>query len=165
MKFIFSLLLCIFFQGSFAQKLDINSLERILNSSLISADSLLKKAKFSLADKKSYSSKEVKGEGYNNYYYTSYERQDMVKHLLRSVTVMDVYTTTDTARLVLYRTYYENEQEELKKELLDHGYELSSETGSNFIYKKGNSTITNKISDKAVSGGKSMKAYEFELTR
>lgn len=165
MKFIFSLLLCIFSQSSFAQKLDINALERILNSSVKSADSLLRKSKFSLSDKKSYSSKEVKGEGYNNYYYTSYERQDIVKHLLRSISIMDVYTATDTTRLILYRTYYENEQDELKKQLLGNGYELSSETENNFVYKKGNSTITNKISDKTAPGSKSMKAYEFELTR
>ncbi len=165
MKIIFSLLLCICFQFSFAQKLDINSLEKILYSSVKSADSLLKKSRFTLSDKKTYASKEVKGEGYNDYYYTSYERQDMIKHLLRSLSIMDVYSATDTTRLILYRTYYEDEQEELKKQLLANGYELSGETENNFVYKKGNSTITNKISDKTVKGGKTTKAYEFELAR
>jgi hypothetical protein len=165
MKIIFSLLLCFSVQFSFAQKLDINSLEKILYASAKSADSLLKKSKFSLADKKTYASKEVKGEGYNDYYYTSYERKDMVKHLLRSLSIMDVYSPTDTTRLILYRTYYEDEQEELKKQLLANGYELSSEADNIFIYKKGNYTITNKISDKTVKGGKPTKAYEFELAR
>lgn len=165
MKIIFSLLLCICFQFSFAQKLDINSLEKILYAPVNSADSLLKRSKFTLADKRTYASKEVKGEGYNDYYYTSYERQDMVKHLLRSLSIMDVFSTTDTTRMILYRTYYENEQEELKKQLLANGYELSSEASNNFIYKKGNYTITNKISDKTVKGSKTTKTYEFELAR
>ena len=58
---------------------------------------------------------------------------------------MDVYNGADTSRLILYRTYYENEQEELKKQLLANGYELFSSTDNNFIYKKGDYTITNKI--------------------
>ena len=165
MKIILSLLLCVCFQFSFAQKLDINSLEKILYASANSADSLLKKSKFTLSDKKTYASKEVKGEGYDDYYYTSYERQDMVKHLLRSLSIMDVYRAADTTRMVLYRTYYENEQEELKKQLLANGYELSSEEDKKFIYKKGNYTIINKISDKTLKGGKTTKAYEFELAR
>lgn len=155
---IFTAALCFSLQFSFAQKLDINSLEKILYSSVKSADSLLKRSKFQLSDKD-------KGEGYCNYYYTSYERKELVKHLLRSLSFMDVYGSTDTSRLVLYRTYYENEQEELKKQLLANGYELSSQSGNNFIYKKGNYTITNKISEKTVPGSKPTKAYEFELGR
>lgn len=165
MKIIFSLLLCMCFQLSFAQKLDINSLEKILYLSINSADSLLKRSKFTLSDKRTYVSKEVKGEGYNDYYYTSYERQDMVKHLLRSLSIMDVFSAADTTRLVLYRTYYEDEQQELKKQLLSNGYELSGEAENNFVYKRGNYTIINKITDKTVPGGKSTKAYEFELGR
>ena len=156
MKIIFTLLVCLGFQFSFAQKLDINTLEKILYSSVNSADSILKKSKFQLSDKE-------KGNGYSNYYYTSYERQDLVKHLLRSVSFMDVYSDTDTSRMILYRTYYENEQEEMKKQLLANGYELSSQAGNNYIYKKGDHTITNKISEKTVPGGKATKAYEFEL--
>ena len=112
MKIIFTVLVCFCFQYSFAQKLDINSLEKILYSSVRSADSLLKKFKFNLSDKE-------KGQGYANYYYTSYERQDLVKHMLRSLSFMDVYSDDDTSRLVLYRTYYENEQEEMKKQLVE----------------------------------------------
>jgi hypothetical protein len=156
MKIIFTLLICFSFQFSFSQKLDINTLEKILYATVNAADSILKSSKFQLSDKD-------KGSGYSNYYYTSYERQDLVKHLLRSVSFMDVYTDTDTSRIVLYRTYYENEQEEMKKQLLVNGYELSSQTGNNYIYKKGDLTITNKVSEKTVPGGKAMKAYEFEL--
>jgi hypothetical protein len=158
MKIIFSLTLCFCFQTTFAQKLDINSLEKILYSSVKSADSLLKKSNFRLSDKE-------KGEGYCNYYYTSYERKELFKHLLRSISFMDVYRGTDTARLVLYRTYYENEQEEMKKQLLTSGYELSGQSGNNYIYKKGNYTITNKISEKKAPGNKLVTAYEFELGR
>ena len=158
MKFIFSVLICFCFQISFAQRLDINSLEKLLNASVRAADTLLKNSHFSLSDK------EI-AKGYCNYYYTSYERQDLVKHLLRSVSFMDVYDGADTSRLILYRTYYEDEQEELKKQLLANGYELFSRTGNNFIYKKGDYTITNKITIKTVQGSKPMTAYEFELGR
>jgi hypothetical protein len=79
--------------------------------------------------------------------------------------MMDVYNATDTTRMILYRTYYEDEQEELKKQLLANGYELSVGEDNKFIYKKGNYTITNKISDKTVKGGKPTKAYEFEMAR
>ena len=158
MKFIFSVLICFCFQISFAQRLDINSLEKLLNASVRGADTLLKNSHFSLSDK------EI-AKGYSNYYYTSYERQDLVKHLLRSVSFMDVYDGADTSRLILYRTYYENEQEELKKQLLVNGYELFSSTGNNFIYKKGDYTITNKITIKTAQGSKPMTAYEFELGR
>jgi hypothetical protein len=158
MKIIFTLLVCCCFQYSFAQKLDIKSLEKILYFSVRSADSLLKGSGFNLSDK-------TKGEGYTNYYYTSYERQDLVKHMLRSVSFMDVYTGSDTSRLVLYRTYYENEQEEMKKQLLAIGYKLFKSSDNNFIYKKENYIITNRITEKTVTGSKPMMAYEFELGR
>jgi hypothetical protein len=158
MKIIFSVLICFCFQTSFSQKLDINSLEKLLNASVRVADTLLKKCHFSLSDK------EI-AKGYSNYYYTSYEKQDLGKQLLRSVTFMDIYDGADTSRLVLYRTYYEAEQEELKNQLLTNGYELLSNTGNNFIYKKGDHTITNKITLKIAKGSKSVTAYEFELGR
>jgi len=158
MKFIFSVLICFCFKISFAQRLDINSLEKLLNASVRGADTLLKNSHFSLSDK------EI-AKGYSNYYYTSYERQDLVKQLLRSVSFMDVYDGADTSRLVLYRTYYEDEQEELRKQLLTNGYELVSNTGNNFIYKKGDQKITNKITLKTAKGSKPVTAYEFELGR
>lgn len=158
MKIIFSVLICFCFQISFSQKLDIKSLEKLVNASVSAADTLLKNSHFTLSDK------EI-AKGYSNYYYTSYERQDLVKHLLRSISFMDVYDGSDTSRLILYRTYYENEQEELKKQLLAMGYELFSSAGNNFIYKKGDYTITNKITLKSSKGGKPVTAYEFELGR
>ena len=158
MKVIFSVLICFCFQISFSQKLDINSLEKLLNASVRGADTLLKSSHFSLSDK------EI-AKGYSNYYYTSYEKQDLTKHLLRSVSFMDVYDGADTSRLVLYRTYYEDEQEELRKQLLTNGYELLSNTGNNFIYKKGDYMITNKITLKTAKGSKPVTAYEFELGR
>ncbi len=124
-----------------------------------SADTLLRKFKFNLSDKET-------GDGYVNYYYTSYERKDLVNHLLRSVSFMDVYTSTDTSRLVLYRTYELDHQEDLKKQLLANGYTLTSSTTNNFIYKKDDYTITNKITIKTAKGNiKPVTAYEFELGR
>ena len=158
MKIIFSGLICFCFQISFSQKLDINSLEKLLNASVRAADTLLKNSHFTLSDK------EI-AKGYSNYYYTSYEKQDLGKQLLRSVSFMDVYDGADTSRLVLYRTYYEDEQEELRKQLLTNGYELVSSTGNNFIYKKGDQKITNKIALKTAKGSKPVTAYEFELGR
>ena len=158
MKIIFTVLICFCFQVSFSQKLDINSLEKLLNASVRAADTLLKNSHFTLSDK------EI-AKGYSNYYYTSYEKQDLGKQLLRSVSFMDVYDGADTSRLVLYRTYYEDEQEELRKQLLTNGYGLVSNTGNNFIYKKGDHTITNKIAFKTAKGSKPVTAYEFELGR
>jgi len=158
MKIIFSVLICFCFQISFSQKLDINSLEKLLNASIRGADTLLKNSHFTLSDKEIV-------KGYSNYYYTSYEKQDLGKQLLRSVSFMDVYDGADTSRLILYRTYYENDQEELKSQLLTNGYELFSITGNNFIYKKGDQTITNKITLKTAKGSKPVTAYEFELGR
>jgi hypothetical protein len=158
MKIIFTVLLFLFVQFSFAQKLNINSLETITYSSVTKADSLLKRFNFFLSDKQT-------GKDYNNYYYTSYERRDLFKHLLRSLSFMDVYSGKDTSRLVLYRTYYEDEQEELKKQLIAGGYQLQNRKGNDFVYKKGELTITNKISEKNMNRGKPMIAYEFELGR
>jgi len=129
-----------------------------LNASVRAADTLLKNSHFTLSDK------EI-AKGYSNYYYTSYEKQDLGKQLLRSVSFMDVYDGADTSRLVLYRTYYEDEQEELRKQLLTNGYELVSSTGNNFIYKKGDQKVTNKIALKTAKGSKPVTAYEFELGR
>ena len=158
MKIIFLVMICFCSQFSFSQKLDINSLEKLLNASVRAADILLKNSHFTLSDK------EI-AKGYSNYYYTSYERQDLTKHLLRSVSFMDVYDGADTSRLILYRTYYEDEQEELRKQLLTNGYELFNSTSNNFIYKKGDHTITNKITVKTAQGSKPVTAYEFELGR
>ena len=152
------MLICFCFQVSFSQKLDINSLEKLLNASTRAADTLLKNSHFTLSDK------EI-AKGYSNYYYTSYERQDLGKQLLRSVSFMDVYDGADTSRLILYRTYYENDQEELRKQLLINGYELFSSTGNNYVYKKGDYTITNKITLKTAKDSKPVTAYEFELGR
>ena len=158
MKIIFSVLVCFCFQISFAQRLDINSLEKLLDAPVRSADTLLRNSKFNLSDKET-------GNGYINYYYTSYERKDLVNHLLRSVSFMDVYSNTDTSRLILYRTYDEKEEEDLIDQLLANGYQLFSSTANNFIYKKENYTITNKITLKTVKGSKPVTAYEFELGR
>ena len=158
MKIIFAVVVCFCFQVSFAQKLDINSLEKLLDAPVRSADTLLRKSGFNLSDKES-------GKGYINYYYTSYERKDLVNHLLRSLSFMDVYSGTDTSRLILYRTYDEKEEEDLKNQLLANGYQLFSSTANNFIYKKENYTITNKITVKTAKGNKPLTAYEFELGR
>lgn len=158
MKFILSAALCFCLQFSFAQKLDITSLEKILDAPISSVDSILKKSKFSLAEKET-------DKLYCNYYYTSYEKEDMHKQLLRSLSCMDIYDDNDTSRIILYRTYYETDQEELKKQLLANGYELTSQADNSFVYKKGDLTITNKISQKIPPQGKTMTAYEFELGR
>ena len=67
--------------------------------------------------------------------------------------------------LLLYRTYYKDDQDELKKQLLANGYELEQQVGHRYVYKKDGLTITNKIAEKNVVGGKSKTAYEFELGR
>jgi len=158
MKMLFSVMACFCFQISFAQRLDINSLEKLLDAPVRSADTLLRNSRFSLSDKET-------GKGYINYYYTSYERKDLVNHLLRSLSFMDVYSDTDTSRLILYRTYDEKEEEDLKNQLLTNGYQLFSNTANNFIYKKENYTITNKVTVKTAKGNKPLTAYEFELGR
>ena len=158
MKIILSVALCFCLNGAFAQKLNITSLESILYSSYNSADSLLKRSKFKLTDKET-------GESYHNYYYTSFEKVDKTRQLIRSLSVMDVYTGTDTSRLILYRTYNKNDQEEMIRQLLAAGYEIFKRSGNDFIYKKGDHTVTNKISEKQVPGGKPVTAYEFELGR
>ena len=158
MKILFSVMVCFCFQVSFAQRLDINSLEKLLDAPVRSADTLLRNSRFTLSDK------EI-GKGYINYYYTSYERKDLVNHLLRSLSFMDVYSDTDTSRLILYRTYDEKEEEELQNQLLANGYQLSGSTANNFIYKKENYTITNKVTVKTAKGNKPLTAYEFELGR
>ncbi len=158
MRITFSLLICFCFQCSFAQKLSINSLETILYSSFTSADSLLKKSKFGLADKSS-------ADGYYNYYYTSFEKKDSITQLLRSLTIMDVYTTSDTSRFILYRTYNKKDQEEMQVQLASEGYLLTKRTGNDFTYKKGSSTIINRIGEKEAGGARKVTVYEFELGR
>jgi hypothetical protein len=158
MKLIVAILFCFNFQQLGAQKLDINTLERITYSSVRQADSMLNGSKFRLTEKQS-------GKGYTNYYYTSYERKELFEHMLRSLSFMDVYNGTDTSRLVLYRTYYKDEYEEMEKQLIDNGYEMQKQSGNELIYKKAGYTIISKISDKKVKGAKTMTAYEFELGR
>src|SRR4026207_2060795 len=126
MKFISIILICACSQISFAQKLDFNMLEKIASASVRSADSLLKEQKFFLSDKQTT-------KNYINYYYTSYDRKDLFEHLLRSLTLMDIYDGPDTSRLILYRTYYENDQEELKKQLLASGFELKQQVGNSYV--------------------------------
>ena len=158
MKIFFSIVLCFCLQSSFGQKLGITSLETILYSSFTLADSLLKEAKFKLADKET-------GKGYNNYYYTSYEKVDSVKQLLRSLSLMDVFDGPDTSRFILYRTYDKNDQEEMKRQLIANGYELFKRSGNDFVYKRENYLVTNRISEKNLPGSKPVTAYEFELGR
>jgi len=131
MKVFFSMALCFCMQSSFGQKLSITSLETILYSSFTAADSLLKEAKFKLADKET-------GKGYHNYYYTSYQMVDGAKQLLRSLSLMDVYDGPDTSRLILYRTYNKDDQEEMKRQLIATGYALFKRSANDFVYKKEN---------------------------
>jgi len=158
MKFILSTALCLSIQFSFAQKLDITSLEIILYSPVNAADALLKKSKFGLTEKKS-------ADGYSNYYYTSYEKPDSNMQLLRSLTIMDVYDRTDTSRFILYRTYNKKDQEELLLQLSVAGYGLTKRTVNDFSYKKGDHTIINRIVEKDVGGIRKVTVYEFELGR
>ena len=158
MKLILSAALCLSIQFSFAQKLDITSLETILYASVNAADALLKKSKFGLAEKKSES-------GYHNYYYTSYEKPDSTVQLLRTLTIMDVYSGTDTTRFILYRTYHKNDQEELQVQLTAAGYGLTKRSANDFTYKKGDQTIINRIAEKSAGGNRRVTVYEFELGR
>ena len=158
MKLLFAVFIGVYSLPLNAQKLDINTLEKITYSPVRLADSLIKSSKFQLTDKQS-------GKGYTNYYYTSYERKDLFEHMLRSLSFMDVYNDKDTSRLVLYRTYYKDEYEEMKQQLLTNGYEIQKQAGNESIYKKEGFTIINKVSDKRVKGTKTMTAYEFELGR
>jgi len=158
MKFIFTLLSLFCLQTLFAQKLDINTLEKIAYAPVRSLDSLMKANQFALSDKQI-------DKAYINYYYTSYERKDLFEHLLRSLSFMDVYKAKDTSRLILYRTYYPDDEENLKKQLLEKGYELKEQIGNSYIYKKDGFTITNKITEKSIIGGKPKTSYEFELGR
>ena len=158
MKLFISAALCFCMQYAVAQKLDISTLEKISSSSVRSVDSILKRSQFFLSDKQV-------NKNYVNYYYTSYERKDLFEHLLRSLSYMDVYDGTDTSRLLLYRTYYKSDQDELKKQLLANGYEVKQEAGNRYVYKKDGLTIINKIAEKKVVGGKAKTAYEFELGR
>ena len=159
MKLILCAALCFCIQFSFAQKLDINSLEKLLDAPLGAADTLLRKYKFNLSDKET-------DKRYINYYYTSYERKDLVNQLLRSLSLMDIYDGADTSRLIQYRTYDVKEEEDLQMQLIARGYTLFSKTANNFVYKNENYTITNKITIKTAKGGtKPVTAYEFELGR
>ena len=158
MKFILSAVLCLSIQFSFAQKLDINSLETILYSSVNAADALLKKSKFGLAEKKS-------ADGYFNYYYTSYEKPDSTTQLLRSLTIMDVYSGTDTSRFILYRTYNKKDQEELQLQLTVAGYVITKRSVNDFTYTRGDHTIINRIAEKDIGGIRKVTVYEFELGR
>lgn len=158
MKLVLSAALCLSIQFSFAQKLDINSLETILYASVNAADALLKKSKFGLADKKY-------ADGYLNYYYTSYEKPDSNMQLLRSLTIMDVYSGTDTSRFILYRTYNKKDQEELQLQLTIAGYVLTKRSVNDFTYKRGDHTIINRIAEKDVGGIRKVTVYEFELGR
>jgi hypothetical protein len=69
MKIIFSFLICFSFQISFSQKLDINSLEKLLNASVHAADTLLKKSHFSLSDKEIAKGYTGKTEPFHGYYF------------------------------------------------------------------------------------------------
>ena len=158
MKLILSAALCFSIQFLFAQKLDINSLETILYSCVNTADALLKKSKFGLAEKKSES-------GYHNYYYTSYEKPDSTVQLLRTLTIMDVYSGTDTTRFMLYRTYNKKDQEELQLQLTVAGYVLTKRSANDFTYKRGDHTIINRIAEKDAGGTRKVTVYEFELGR
>jgi len=158
MKIIFLAGLCFCLNLASAQKLNITSLESVLHLSIFSADSLLKKEKFKLTEKES-------GEGYHNYYYTSYEKIGKANQLIRSLSIMDVYSGADTSRLVLYRTYNKMDQDEMLKQLLVSGYVLSRRSGADFIYTKEEQTVTNKITQKQTPGGQQVTAYEFELGR
>lgn len=134
----------------------VENLEILLFSSVNDADKMLQQAKFKRADKES-------GEGYNNYYYTSYEKKDSNLVIIRSISFMDVYSGNDTSRLLLYRTYNKNDQEEMKKQLLLNGYDLINRSGNEFYYKKGNYTLINRMTEKQGPAKKTVTAYEFEL--
>ena len=121
------------------------------------ADALLKKSKFGLAEKNS-------ANGYFNYYYTSYEKPDSNTQLLRSLTIMDVYSGADTSRFILYRTYHKKDQEELQLQLTTAGYQLTKRSVNDFTYKRGDHTIINRIAEKD-AGVRKITVYEFELGR
>ena len=157
MKFILSVALFSCFQFSFAQKLDIASLENILHASLNKADTLLKRAKFGLADKKTEG-------GYYNAYYTAFEKVDSTE-LLRTLTIMEVYEGADTFRFMLYRTYNKKDQDELQAQLTTAGYQLVKRAANDFTYKKREQMIVNRMVEKDVGGTRKVMVYEFELAR
>ena len=157
MKIVYLVLFGFCIQHSYAQKLTIGSLETILHASYSTADDLLKKSKFALADKKIENN-------YFNYYYTSYEKVDSTQ-LLRSLTMMEVFEDRDTSRFILYRTYTQKDQDELAIQLTAAGYTLAKRTLNDFTYQKGERTIINRIVEKDVGGIRKDKVFEFELGR
>jgi len=157
-KIFFAFFPVFFFFSASSQRLFISDLETILFSSVKDADNILKEKKFTMAEKKAE-------DGLHNYYYTSYEKKDSNLVLLRSLSFMDVYSGNDTSRIVLYRTYNKNDEEEIKKQMQDSGYELSKIAENNFYYKKGNYSVLNRITEKSIQGKKTVISYEFELGR
>jgi hypothetical protein len=158
MKYFITFLSVVCFLLSSAQQIKVEDLETLLFSSAANANKILQLAKFKLADKES-------GKDYNNYYYTSYEKKDSNLVIIRSVSFMDVYSGNDTSRLLLYRTYNKNDQEEMKKQLLVNGYELTKRSANDFYYKKGNYSVLNRITEKQSAENKPVIAYEFEMGR
>lgn len=144
--------------SGFSQKLDIKLLLSVLNEPFHRSDSILLNNKFTLADKET-------GDGYFNYYYTSYEKADKKTQLLRSLSIMDVFNENDTSRLILYRTYSKKDQEDLASQLRTSGFEITKRNGNDFIYQNEKMSITNKVNEKTTPGGEKVMVYEFELGR
>jgi len=158
MRIFFTCILCCYLFKSNAQRLDLSSMENILKLSYGSADSILNKSKFDLADKDA-------GEGYINYYYTSYEKTGKKNTTIRSLSLMDVYSETDTSRLILYRTYTKSDQDDISAQLRSAGYEITKRIENIFTYKKGSLVIINRVAEKNLAADKTVTAYEFELGR
>ena len=158
MKLMLSLILICVGVSGYSQKLDISSLLVILNEPFQKADSIIRSKDFNLADKET-------GQGYFNFYYNSFEKAEKNVQILRAFSIMDIFNETDTSRMMLYRTYLKKDQEELANQLRKNGFEIDQRSGNNYIYKKGELIITNKINEKMTANGQRVFAYEFELGR
>ncbi len=161
MKPFFLLVLLFLGTGVYAQQLAVPDLLTIVNASVKTIDTTLKKKGYRLMKKEVDSSSAF-------YQYSTFDVDDE-KNLpnIRTLTFMDVTVRNLSSRLVTYRTYNKEEYQEIASYLLSHNYHSTGyfdfKESKHTLYSNGEETIRVKVIDTQQKTKKKIVAYELEL--
>ena len=149
-----------FYGSSIAQKLQVPQLIDMLDWTGKQIDTTLKKQEYILMHKEIDTATSM-------YQYSMLDREKDKETTIRTFTYMDVSVQKIKSRLITYRTYDQEEYQQIASWLLTNNYKSAGKfdfgAEKHTLYNNGTQTIRVKVITTKLKDGKVITAYELEI--